>query len=190
MRTTGPGQPGHLLLDVVDALVELGIPYAVIGAFAVSFHGVPRYTDDADTAIWLTDTGKTSRDLMNRFLDSGYRAQLMQGDLDDPISGSIIVQDGYENRMDILLGIRGMDPGAVQRCVSASLLDSPVRIIAAEDLIAMKVFAGGPQDLEDVRGILQVSGKLLDLQLLSRLAHRYGIKVTRALSKLLRDIMN
>ncbi len=53
MGTTGPGQPGHLLLDLVDILDELAIPYALIGAFAVSFHGVPRYTADADAMIWL-----------------------------------------------------------------------------------------------------------------------------------------
>lgn len=79
-----------------------------------------------------------------------------------------------------------MDPEAVRRCVSTSLLDSPIRIMAAEDLIPMKIFAGGFQDLEDVKGILQVSGKLLNLDLLRRLARRYGTDVARTLDDLLR----
>jgi hypothetical protein len=78
---------------------------------------------------------------------------LNRGDIDDPISGAIIVKDRHGNRADLLLGVRGMDLDPVSRCVSASLLDSSIRIIAAEDLIAMKIFAGGLQDLDDVRGI-------------------------------------
>jgi hypothetical protein len=42
MRPTGPGQPAHLLLDVVDVLEGLKVPYAAVGAFAASYHGRPR----------------------------------------------------------------------------------------------------------------------------------------------------
>ena len=109
MRTTGPGQPAHLLLDVVDLLTELDIPYAVVGAFAVSFYGVPRSTRDADATIWLKDTGKTEHDLTNHLLAAGYRAQLKRGDIDDPIVGVVLVQDEHENQTDLLLGVRGID---------------------------------------------------------------------------------
>ena len=51
MRTTGPGQPAQLLLDALELLTELGVPYAIIGAFAVAFYGVPRYTNDAEAAV-------------------------------------------------------------------------------------------------------------------------------------------
>jgi hypothetical protein len=54
-----------------------------------------------------------------------------------------------------------------------------------EDLVAMKLFAGGVQDLEDVRGILQVSNERLDLALLRRLSDRYGEKVRESLEKVL-----
>src|SRR5262245_51830158 len=127
MRATGPGQPGHLLLDVVDLLGDLHIPYALVGAFAVSYYGVPRYTDDADAAIWLKDTDKTPQDVTNTLLASGYHANYKGGDLEDPVLGSILIEDVYNNRMDLLLGIRGMDPDSVNRCVSSSLLDSSVR---------------------------------------------------------------
>jgi hypothetical protein len=187
MRATGPAQPGHLLLDVVDILIELGLPYALVGAFAVSYYGVPRYTGDADAVIWSSTTGASVHDLNKRLVAAGYRVQLKRGDLDDPISRAIIVEDQHDNRIDLLSEIRGMDPDAPQRCVSASLLDSSVWIIAAEDLVAMKIFAGGIQDLEDVRGILQVSRGLLNLELLRKLASRYGTEVTRTLDALLRE---
>ena len=51
----------------------------------------------------------------------------------------------------------------------------------------MKVFAGGLQDLEDVRGILQVSGKLLNVDLLRKLTSRYGKDAVRKLEALLKE---
>jgi hypothetical protein len=187
MRTTGPAQPAHLLLDVADILIELGVGHAMVGAFAVSYYGIPRYTDDADLVVWLKDTRTNARDVVNRLVVTGYRAKLKRGDNDDPIERAIIVEDEHKNRIDLLMGIRGMDPEAVRRCVSASLLDASVQILAAEDLIAMKVFAGGFQDLEDVRGILQVSGEGLNLQLLRKLARRYGADVAQKLEEILQE---
>lgn len=186
MRATGPGQPGHLLLDILDVLVELRVPYAIVEAFAVSYHAVPRSTEDAGAVLWL-GAGKGERDLKEPLLAAGYRAEWKRGDIDDPISSSVIVQDRHGNRVDLLLRIRGMDPAAPTRTISTRLLDSPVCIIAAEDLIAMKMFAGGIQDLEDVRGILQVSGKLLNMELLRSLTERYGRGATRKLEKLLQE---
>jgi hypothetical protein len=81
-----------------------------------------------------------------------------------------------------------MDSHLLSRCVSEVLLDSPVRIIAAEDLIPMKIFAGGPQDLQDVRGILQVSGDSLNLDLVRLLSKPYGAEVTRTLEILLQEL--
>src|SRR5262245_30304105 len=109
MRTTGPDQPEQILLDAAELLVELGIPYAVAGSFAVSFYGVPRATQDADSVAWITDSGKTAIDLLNVLTASGYRAELRQGDIEDPILSSIRADDEYGNRIDLLLGIRGMD---------------------------------------------------------------------------------
>jgi hypothetical protein len=185
MRTTGPGQPSHLLLDALELLSKLRVPYAIIGAFAVAFYGVPRYTDDADAAVWLGGTEITGRDLVERLSDLGYRAELRRGDPDDPISAIILIEDQFENRVDLILGIRGMDSKAVDRCTSGQLLDCAVRILGAEDLITMKLFAGGIQDLEDVRGILQVSSEILNVDLMRKLALNYGAAVETKLDELL-----
>ena len=187
MRTTGPDQPDQILLDVADLLVALSIPYAVAGGFAVSFYGIPRATDDADGVVWIKDSGQSAVDLLNSLRASGYRAELRQGDPEDPILLSIRVEDNYRNRMDLLLGVRGLDPDAVHRCVSASLFGSALRILGAEDLIGMKIFAGGPQDLIDVRGILQVSRERLNPDLLRQVGRGYGRDVAHTLEELLQQ---
>lgn len=185
MRATSPGQPAHLLLDVLDVLTEMDVPCALVGALAVSYYGIPRSTSDADAAIWLDGTGKSRQDVAAAIRARGFFTELRQGEIDDPILGVILVKDIYQNRADLLLGIRGMDPDTPHRCVSSSLLDSSVRIVGIEDLIAMKVSAGGPQDLKDVRGILRVSGTLIDRQLLRSITGRYGDDAVGILDKLL-----
>ena len=185
MRATGPGQPAHLLLDVADHLAQRHIPYAVVGAFGVSFHGLPRFTDDADARVWLSRTGLSPADLQHALAASGHRCELRRGDTDDPILGVLVVHDDHGNRLDLLLGVRGMDPAAADRAIATSLLGSPVRILGAEDLVAMKAFAGGVQDLEDARGILDVSKDHLDLDLVRALCRRYGRDVARTCEALL-----
>ena len=52
----------------------------------------------------------------------------------------------------------------------------------------MKLFAGGPQDVMDVRGILQVWRERLDVDLLRRVAQLYGTDVLEALNSLLEEV--
>lgn len=185
MRATGPSQPALLLLDVLDILQGHGIPHAIVGALAVSYYGVPRASIDADAAIWLQGTGRDAGDLKNALAGAGYTVKLRRGDIDDPIAAVIAIEDAYGNAADLLIGIRGMDPDVQTRCVTSVLFDTPVRIMGAEDLVAMKVFAGGPFDLADVRGIFQVSGESLNIDLLRKSARGYGKQALETLTKLL-----
>ena len=188
MKATGPGQPLHLLLDIAEVLNEMRIPYAVIGALAVSFHGIPRATNDADALVWLKPMDKTETDLVQRLTQKGYRIESRSSDDQDPVAGVVSVEDRHRNRVDLLLGIRGMDPDAADRAASGTFLNSTLRFISLEDLIAMKVFAGGHRDLEDVKGILQVSREHLNAALLRRLATRYGADVSTKIEEMLEHI--
>ncbi len=51
----------------------------------------------------------------------------------------------------------------------------------------MKAYAGGPQDLADARAVLAVDRELLDLDLLHRLAARFGRDPAQALEGLLSE---
>jgi hypothetical protein len=51
-----------------------------------------------------------------------------------------------------------LDAAGIPNCVT-------VRTASAEDLVVMKVFAGRPRDLEDVRGIAVRQGSRLDRRL-------------------------
>jgi len=43
------------VLATIDALNELGIPYALVGSYASNFYGVPRSTQDADFVVHIKE---------------------------------------------------------------------------------------------------------------------------------------
>jgi hypothetical protein len=59
-------------------------------------------------------------------------------------------------------------------------------VIGREDFIAMKCFAGGPQDIADAVQALKTVDQPLDLELLRRTTRRLGRPAADVLEKLLR----
>ena len=184
MRATGPGQSSLLLLDVVELLNSEKIEYAVVGAMAASIHGVVRASFDADAVLRVTV--QRAADLERKLVQSGFQCQLNRGDFSDPIPALLSLADPFRNRVDLLIGLRGLEAEAFSRAISIPFQGTTLCVIGREDFIAMKVFAGGPQDLADARATLAAAGPL-DMELLRRLADRYGKDASAALDKLLAD---
>jgi hypothetical protein len=185
VRTKQPGESALLLLDAVAVLSAEGIEYAVVGAMAGSVHGVVRASLDAD-AIMSLATQKL-RDLQKRFIAAGFETELRYGDADDPIAAMLVLTDRHENRVDLLVGLRGLEFAAFARAVDVPFQGETLRVIGREDFIAMKVFAGGPQDLSDARHVIHAARNQLDLGLLRRLAEKYGGQTALSLQVLLSD---
>lgn len=184
MRVSGPSQSPLLLLDVIDVLNEFRVPYLIVGAVAAAYHGVVRASRDADAVISLPSAEiPTLADNIRRL---GLQVHVSKGHSDDPIRQVLTLEDAYANRVDLLWGVRGMEKGVIERGRTTSFLGSKVKIIGPEDFIAMKLHAGGPKDLGDVQGVLEVSGKTLDLPLLKKMTRRYGAQEARTLATLLK----
>lgn len=184
MRTTGPSQSPLLLLDVIDVLDRLGIPYAIVGAIAAAYHGAVRASRDADAVVSLSLADMPR--LVEHLASAGLQVRISKGAADDPIARVLLLTDAHGNTVDLLWGVRGMEKAALNRCRTTSLLGASVKVIGAEDFIAMKVFAGAPKDLGDVQGVLEISGETLDRVLLKRLTRRYGAEEARVLASLLK----
>ncbi len=186
MRAKGPGQSALFLLDVIDILSQLRISYAVVGALAASFYGIVRASMDADAVISFQGSKGDHELLLSELMKAGFDATRRQGDVDDPISGVINVEDRYHNRVDLLMGIRGMKADIFSRTIDSAFLGSRIRIVSVEDFIAMKIFAGGPQDIEDIKGVLKVSAGKIDMALLQELTLNYGKKELKTLKTICR----
>ena len=184
MKTNSPGQSPLLLLDVVDILNKLNVPYAVVGAFAASFYGTVRASLDADAVISVKDLESQSG-LIAQLAKQGLKVDFNRGDREDPVVAVINVQDSFYNRVDLLLGIRGMDAKVFERTMPSRFMGSSVEFIGLEDFIAMKIFAGSAKDIQDVVGVLKVSGKRANLALLRELTLKYGKDELKKLEKLL-----
>lgn len=183
MRTRGPGESALLLLDVVDVLNRLGISYAVIGATAATVHGAMRASMDADLVVSIAHAQAV--ELESTLKSQGFATELNRGDFDDPIPGMLRISDSHENRVDLLLGLRGLESQAYSRAIDVPFEGQTLRFIGVEDFIAMKLFAGGPVDVLDATRALMAKRSALNLDLLRRLAGKYGGETAGALEKLL-----
>ena len=186
MRAKGRGQSALLLLDVVDLLSRQNVPYAVIGAFAASFYGIIRASLDVDVIISLTAEDFDVRDLVAALRKDDFACEYCSGSSDDPLDGVVRINDKYGNQVDLITGIKGMDAGAFGRITTVSFLKHKLHLIGIEDFIVMKIFAGSPKDLDDVRVVLEISRKKLDISLLKRLMRQYGSKEVKILERVLK----
>ncbi len=172
MRTKRAGQSALLLLDAVEVLQREKIDYAVIGAFALSAHGVVRASSDVDVLLFTTPQHLTK--LRTRFQRAGFDTELRHGDADDPIPAMLMLSDSHNNRVDLLGGLRAMDPAIFSRTVEVPFMGVVLRIVGREDFIAVKCFAGGPQDILDAESAYRSAQGPVDLDLVRAMARRFG----------------
>jgi predicted nucleotidyltransferase len=184
VRASEPGQSALLLLDAVDVLIREGIDYAVVGAMAASMYGVVRASADADAVLSLVSN--QARKLQHVFQEAGFNAELQVGDFEDPIPALLQITDSFDNRVDLLVGLRGLEEEAFARAVDVRFEGADLRVISQEDFIAMKCFAGGPQDLADAANAVAVA-ESIDVDLVRRLAKRFGREAVSNLERVLRE---
>jgi hypothetical protein len=187
MRAKRHGQSPLLLLDVIDLLTSESVGYAVIGALAAAVYGSIRASADADALVSLTVARLSS--LSRSFRKKGFTTDLRRGDAEDPIPAMLVIGDKHQNRVDLLAGLRGLDPQALSRTVEIPFSGATIRVVSREDFVAMKCFAGGPQDLEDARIALRTADEL-DLDLLRKVTRRFGRPAADALELLLAGNQN
>jgi hypothetical protein len=185
VRTTRGGQSALLLLDVAEILRREKVDYAVIGAFALAQLGVIRATSDVD-ALLFTTPGRLAK-LEKVFKRARFGTDLRIAESNDLVLGMLILTDGFRNRVELLGGLRNMDPGIFFRTQEVKLHDATLRIVGREDFIAMKCFAAGPQDILDARSAYHAAPGPIDLDLLRTLARRFGRAAADKLEEVLAD---
>jgi Nucleotidyl transferase AbiEii toxin, Type IV TA system len=154
------------LIRLDTDLRALGLQWALVGGFAVVLRAEPRSTRDLD--IVLATLGDRQTDdavlgLRSRgYTDHPTKPMLMRKDgrlfgvrLVSPILGD---DQEEETIVDLLLGCSGVEAEIIAAADLLEVLPNVLIPVAQpEHLIAMKVLAGRPQDLEDVRSLLRES---------------------------------
>jgi predicted nucleotidyltransferase len=183
MRTKSAGESALLLLDVIETLREHSIDYAVVGAMAAAVHGVIRASQDADIIVSLA-VRELNR-MKDVYADLGFLVEVRRGGLDDPIQALLEIRDTFDNRVDLIVGIKGLPVETFKRSIDVAFSGERIRVVGREDFIAMKVFASGPQDLSDARQVLAINAGHIDFSLLKLITERYGREARANLSSLL-----
>ena len=159
--------PFQEIAKLLRVLKKLGLPHALIGGWAVIAWGFARASEDIDLMIDLPPSRR--RDLI-RALSEDYSAEWRAPGEDDPVAGLLrltpVDPDGFPADLLVLRGAQDRD--AVARAATIEADGVKIPVVRPEDLIAMKLEAGGGQDYEDVRRLLSLLTGKLDEKLLEK----------------------
>lgn len=153
---------GPDLAGVVADANEAGLPYVVIGGFAVIAHGYFRATKDSDL---LVPDGPDADAAIARFLDLAAAVRfsdgkkLTEGDIRDAHHLRI---DSRHGVVDIMRG--GLPPldyeTVAARAESATWRGKEFRVAGLSSLVGFKRLAGRGQDRLDLEELQNTNGEL------------------------------
>ena len=134
--------------DLFSALSDAGADFLVVGAHAVMFYTVPRYTKDLD--LWI----RTSRANAERVYAAlaVFGAPIADLSVEDLAAPGTTFQMGVEpNRIDVLTSLDGLRfDEAWARRTASTYGGIPIAILGFEDLVRNKRAVDRPQDRLDV----------------------------------------
>lgn len=139
--------------ELLECLNKNEVRYCVVGAFAVAFHGIPRFTKDMD--ILVEPTTQNSKKILKALDEFGFGSLgLTEKDFSKP---GVIIQLGYEPvRVDILTSVDGCGFQEVWKNKETGQYGKQkVLYIGLSELIKNKRASNRPQDKVDVRKLVK-----------------------------------
>ncbi|MFH1877146.1 MAG: hypothetical protein ABH865_09700 [Candidatus Omnitrophota bacterium] len=127
------------------------VEYVIVGAYALAFHGYPRYTGDLD--ILVKPNQDNAKKILTAIKDFGFKSLKLT--LQDLSSPKKVIQLGIPPiRIDILTSITGV----TWKQISASRVrgkygNTTVYFIGKAELITNKRSIGRHKDLADIESI-------------------------------------
>lgn len=134
--------------ELLELFNKHNVRYCIVGAFAVGFHGYPRYTKDMD--LFVEPSRQNGQRIVDALAEFGFAClNLKPEDFLDP---SAIIQLGYEPvRVDLITSLRGCSFGtAWEHRRNGTYGQQKVYFIGLAQLIRNKKIAARPQDRVDL----------------------------------------
>ncbi len=149
----------------IAAFTKAQASYALIGGFAVAYHGLPRPTRDIDFILLISRIQLPS--LLDRFRELGFTFSTEEVIRELGESHLSTIRYGAV-RVDILDAVIPIFRRTVEQATEAEVQGRRVKIARAEELIALKIIASREEDLRDVRGVLTARAGAIDLEAVRR----------------------
>ena len=127
------------------------VEYLLVGAYALAFHGAPRFTGDLD--VFVKPDAPNSERLIAALVDFGFGSLgLSPQDFQKP---NQVIQLGVPPvRIDLITSITGVSwQEATAGGVAAELDGVPVRFIGRNELVINKRAAGRKKDIADLEAL-------------------------------------
>ncbi len=133
--------------DMLQVLLDHGVRFLLVGAYAMGAHGYPRATGDID--IWIEPSADNSVRVCRALVIFG--APMDEIEEDTFVKRGIVFQIGVApRRIDIITAISGVDfNSAYQQRLTVDVDGLPVPILSYEDLLKNKRATGRDKDRLD-----------------------------------------
>lgn len=141
-----------LLAQIAAVLDNAGIRHAVIGASAMTLHGVNRATVDVD--LFTVDLACFKESLWAELKQGSVVVEVRKGDFSDPLAGVVRFAASIQRPVDLVVGKFTWQKEVIERAVSSRFAGLEIPVARAADLILLKLYAGGPQDAWDIHELL------------------------------------
>ena len=134
----------------MQALLDAGARFLVVGAHAMAVHGVPRATGDLD--VWISPDHANSERVWQALLAFGApvgELGVSRADLETP---GMVIQVGIPpRRIDLLTEASGLVFEEAWKNRTTHRVDSlEVPVLSRQDLVRNKRATGRPKDLADL----------------------------------------
>jgi hypothetical protein len=139
----------------------IGVRWYLFGAQAALLYGSARLTADVDATVLLGDV--STETLVEALKTEGFELRIDDPEFVAATRVIPVVHGPTGLPADIVLGGPGLEELFLARAHTRSVGGAPVPVVAAEDLVAMKILAGREKDRQDIVAILRAGRGTLDL---------------------------
>lgn len=148
--------------EIAGFLTKQHVPYAILGGFAVQYHGQPRQTSDLDLVVLVPEP---KLDLfIDRILEA-FPARIRNAKIFAQKNRILLLSSNEGTPIDLSFGIPGYEEEALRRVRRLTIPGKgTLRLLGAEDLIIHKCVAGRARDIEDIESIIIRRMKKLDFE--------------------------
>jgi hypothetical protein len=155
----------ELLAALARVCQRLSLRWYVFGAQAAIVHGAARLTADVDATV---DLGGLPTSVLVAALEAeGFRLRV--SDAYGFVERTRVVpleHVGSEMPLDIVLAGPGLEELFLQRAEEHTVEGVAIPVACAEDIVAMKILAGRPKDMDDAVAILVAREDAIRIELI------------------------
>jgi len=137
--------------ELLELLNAHNVEYVIVGAYALAFHGVPRFTGDID--ILVKPDLDNAKNIIAALKDFGFGSlDLNESDFNEPEK---VIQLGVAPvRIDLITSLTGVSwQNAYSTKVAGKYGDLNVYYLSKEELISNKKTLGRTKDLADIEAL-------------------------------------